>query len=152
MQSRKRDEEKRSKAWRIVMLASTIIIALVVVFFIVESFIRNPLEGEWVEETAGYYIDIEDENEFTLEGTFNGVFTEVDLYYTMDKELKTITIKPVVGSFEEAAQDAGGNVTAQELDESLEIFTTSFDYSLENDTLTLTERESGEQFIFTRMK
>lgn len=150
MFGRQKDEEKRTKAWRIVMLTSTIAIALVAVFFLVEFLKRNPLEGEWVDEAKNYRIEIEDENKFTLEGTFNGVFTEVDLYYTMDKDAKTITIKPMAGSLEEAAEEADENVTPQELDESLEIFTTSFDYSLENGTLTLTERESGEQFIFTR--
>ena len=152
MLGRKKDEEKRTKVWRIVMLASTGIIVLVATFFLVKSLIGNPLEGEWVNGAKGYHIDIEDENELTLEGTFDGVFTEVDLYYAMDKKAKTITIKPVTGSLEEAAQEAEDEITPQELDESLEMFTTSFDYSLENGTLTLTERESGEQIVFTRME
>ena len=94
----KKDEEKRTKVWRIVMVSSTLVIMLVTVFFLINFFTRNPLEGEWVDETRNYRIEIEDENEFTLEGTFSGVFTEVDLYYTMDKKVRTITIKPIVGS------------------------------------------------------
>ena len=148
----KKDEEKRTKVWRIVMVSSTLVIMLVTVFFLINFFTRNPLEGEWVDETRNYRIEIEDENEFTLEGTFSGVFTEVDLYYTMDKKVRTITIKPIVGSVEEAVEESDYELSPQEMEESLEMFTTSFDYSLEHGTLTLTERESGEQYIFTRRK
>ena len=94
MLGRKKDEEKRSKAWRIVMLTSTMVIALVAVYFGVKFVMGNPLEGEWVDETNGYYVEIDDDNELTLEGTFNETFTEVELYYTMDKEARTTTITP----------------------------------------------------------
>lgn len=152
LSSNNKDEGKRSKLWWAVVLASTIIIILVIGFFITEFMIRNPLEGDWVEDKTGYYVEIDDDNELNLKGTVDGVYLEVDLYYTLDKDAKVITIKPITGSYEEAAQDTNGGMTAQEISQIFEKITTSFDYSLENDTLTLTEREYGDQFIFTRIK
>ena len=54
MQMRQRDEAKRSKAWVIVMLASSAIILLLVAFFITNSVTGNPLKGEWLAEDKGY--------------------------------------------------------------------------------------------------
>ena len=53
---------------------------------------------------------------------------------------------------EEAAKESKGALTAAEIDAALDAYMTSFDYSLENDKLTLKEREYGEEIIFTRVK
>lgn len=147
-----RDEEKRSKLWRAVMLISSILIILAIVFFITKIVAGNPLEGEWYSEATGYHLDVEDENEVTLQGTFNDTYMEIDLHYTIDKSEKIISIKPNAESYADAAEDSKGDISAGELDELLADFTVSYNYSLENDTLTLTEREYGEQFIFTRIE
>lgn len=153
MLMKQKDEEKRSKAWAIVMIVSSILIVLGIVFFITKVMVGNPLEGEWYSEANGYYLDVEDENEVTLEGTFNDTYMEIDLYYTIDKSEKIISIKPNAESYADAAEDSKGNITAVELDELLADFTISYYYSLEKDTLTLTEREFGEQsYIFTRIE
>lgn len=147
-----RDEEKRSKLWRAVMLISSILIILAIVFFITKLVVENPLEGEWYSEATGYYLEVEDENELTLQGTFNDTYMEIDLYYTIDKSEKIISIKPNAESYADATEDSNGDISAGELDELLADFTVSYNYSLENDTLTLTEREYGEQYIFTRIE
>lgn len=152
MPMKPRDEEKRSKAWRAIMLISSILIILLIIFFITKIVVGNPLEGEWYSEATGYYLDVEDENEVTLQGTFNDTYMEIDLHYTIDKSEKVISIKPNAESYADAAEDTKGDVTAGELDELLKDFTVSYNYSLENDTLTLTEREYGEQYIFTRVE
>ena len=97
-------------------------------------------------------MDVEDDNEVTLQGTFNDTYMEIDLKYTIDKTEKVISIKPNAESYADAAEDSKGDVTPGELDELLADFTVSYNYSLENDTLTLTEREYGEQYIFTRIE
>lgn len=150
MQIEKRDEEKRNVLWRVVTMSSTAVIILVLGFFITKSVFGNPLEGEWMGEETDYYLEIDDENELTLKGIINDVYTEVDLHYTIDKNAKTITIKPTYDSFEEAAENADGVLAAREIDESLEYFTATFEYSLENKQMILTEREYGEQFVFTQ--
>lgn len=150
---RPRDEEKRSKAWRVIMLTSSILIILLIIFFITKIVVGNPLEGEWYSEATGYHLDVEDDNEVTLQGTFNGTHMEIDLHYTMDKSEKVISIKPNAESYADAAEDSKGDITAGELDEILADFTISYYYSLENDTLTLTEREFEEQsYTFTRIE
>ena len=152
MLMKQKDEEKRSKAWAIVMTVSSILIILGIAFIITNVVVSNPLEGEWYSEASGYYLEVEDENEVTLEGTFNDTYMEIDLSYTIDKTDKIISIKPNAESYADAVEDSKGNVTPRELDELLAGFTVSYNYSLENDMLTLTEREYGEQYIFTRIE
>ena len=103
-------------------------------------------------EEGGYYMDIDDDNELTLEGTFAGTYTELELRYTLDKREKVITFKATPESYREAAEESNGTLTPQEIDESIKAFVTSFNYSIDGETLTLTEREYGNQFIFTRIK
>ena len=152
MPMKQRDEEKRSKAWRTIMLVSSILIILLIAFFITSIVGGNPLEGEWYSQETGYRLDVEDENEVTLQGTFNDSYMEIDLHYTIDKSEKVISIKPNAESYADAAEEAKGNITPSELDELLTDFTVSYNYSLDNDTLTLTEREYGDQYIFTRIE
>jgi len=152
MLMRQKDEEKRSKAWTIIMLVSSILIILGIVFFITNIVVGNPLEGEWYSKANGYHLEVEDDNEVTLQGTFNGTYMEIDLQYQIDKSEKIISIKPNAESYADAAEESKGDITAGELDELLTDFTVSYNYSLDNDTLTLTEREYGEQYIFTRIE
>ena len=152
MLMRQKDEEKRSKAWTIIMLVSSVLIILGIVFFITKVVVGNPLEGEWYSKANGYHLEVEDDNEVTLQGIFNGTHTEIDLKYTIDKSEKVISIKPNAESYADATEDSKGEITPGELDELLADFTVSYNYSLENDTLTLTEREYGEQYIFTRIE
>lgn len=152
MPIKQRDEEKRSKAWAITMIVSSVLIILGIVFIITNVVVSNPLEGEWYSEANGYYLEVEDENEVTLQGTFNDTYMEIDLYYTIDKTEKIISIKPNAESYADAVEDSKGQMTAGELDELLTDFTVSYNYNLEKDTLTLTEREYGEQYIFTRIE
>lgn len=151
MQMRQRDEEKRSKLWIVVMLASSMIILLVVVFFIVSPMVRNPLEGEWIAEEKGYYMDVDDDK-ITVIATIDGEEIEVDLSYTLDQKDKILTIKSNTSAYAEAAKDAEGNISAGEIDEALESFIASYDYSMEGGKLTLTEREFANKFVFTRVE
>ena len=152
MPIKQRDEEKRSKAWAITMIVSSVLIILGIVLIITNVVVSNPLEGEWYSEANGYYLDVEDENEVTLQGTFKDTYMEIDLYYTMDKTEKIISIKPNAESYADAVEDSKGQMTESELNELLTDFTVSYNYSLEEDTLVLTEREYGDQYIFTRIE
>lgn len=151
MQMKQRDEEKRSKAWVIVMLVSTIVILLIIAFFITQSVNGNPLEGEWVSEEKGYHLEIDDD-EITVEATIDGQYIEVDLFYTIDKKEKVITLKSSATAYAEAADDTDGKLTAGEIDEALKEFVASYTYSIEGGKLTLTEREFANKFIFTKVE
>ncbi len=148
---RQRDEEKRSKLWVIVLLGSTAIIILVALFFVLRGATRNPLEGEWVSKEQGYYMDVDDDGEVTLEGTFGDIYVDIDLYYTIDKKNKEVTLKEKPDSYQDALEDTKGAITGGELQEMIQPLLSSYNYSLENETLTLTEREYGEQIVFTRV-
>ena len=150
MQMRQRDEAKRSKAWVIVMLASSAIILLLVAFFITNSVTGNPLKGEWLAEDKGYHLDVE-EDEITVEATIEGSYVEVDLYYTLNKEDKTITLKSSPTAIAEAADDTDGKLTAGEIDEAIKEFVATYNYSIEGGKLILSEREFGNEFVFTRV-
>ena len=152
MELKKKDEEKRTRYWKLILITSTLAIVLVAGFFLLRSVFGNPLEGTWVSEEAGYRIELDDENEMQIETTVKEAYVEVDAIYVIDKSVKTITIKPELMSYEEAAEDAKGTVTGADIDAKLAELMTTFDYSLDGNTLTLTEREYGEQFIFTRVK
>lgn len=152
MPVKQRDEEKRTKLWRTVVLVSTIVIVLVAAILVVTSVKGNPLQGEWVSTDEKYYLDIEDENELTLGCYINDVYTEIDLMYTIDKTDKIISLRKTTESYEKAADNTNGAVTAREIDEVLEDFAESYSYSLESGTLVLAEREYGEQMKFTKIK
>lgn len=150
MQMRQRDEEKRSKAWVIVMLVSTIIIIALIAFFATRTVVGNPLEGEWLSEEKGYHLDVDDDD-ITVEATIDGQHVEVDLYYTLDKTDKIITLKSSTTAYAEAADETNGKLTASDINENMSEFVASYNYSIEDDTLTLTEREYGDQFTFTKV-
>lgn len=151
MQMRQRDEAKRSKAWVIVMLTSSVIILLLVAFFITKSVAGNPLKGEWIAEEKGYHLEVDDD-EITVEATIDGEFIDVDLYYTLDKTDKIITLKSNTAAYAEAADDTDGKLSASEIDEALNEFVATYNYSIEGGKLTLTEREFGNEFVFTRIE
>lgn len=136
---------------RILLIVSSAVIILLLAVFLINSMVRNPLEGDWYCQDKGIQLDV-DEDEVTLEFSIDGVLTEVDLFYTIDKREKILTVKPNPMAYAEAAEDTDGKVSAQQIDEYLKEIPLSFSYSLDNDTLTLSEREYGEEFIFTRVK
>lgn len=150
MEMRQRDEAKRSKAWVIVMIASSAIILLVVAFLITNSVIGNPLKGEWLAEDKSFQLDI-DNDEITVEATIDGQYYEVDLYYTLDKTDRIITLKSNTMAYAEAAEDTDGKISASQIDEAMTEFLGSYNYSIEDGKLTLTKREFEEEFVFTRV-
>ena len=152
MQIKRMNEELRNKLGWIVFGVATILILVVGAFFLVDGVKRTPLEGEWISEGTGYFIDIDDDGDMEMTALVDGEMIEIDANYQMDKSAKTITFSPELMSYEEAAKDSKGTITAAEIDDYLKAFMTSFDYSLENDKLTLKEREYGEEIIFTRVK
>lgn len=153
---RQNDEKEKTKIWQILLLGSSFLIVLIAGFFVVTIVMKNPLEGHWQSVDKGYYLEIEDseeaENEMEVKVRIRDVQVEVELYYELDKGAKVITLKADPISYTDAAANTRGVLTAQEIQAHLEEFVTSFEYSLDHDTLTLTEREYGEQFIFTRVK
>ena len=152
MKIKRMSEEVRNKVGWIVFGVATILIVVVGAFFLVNNAAKNPLKGQWLSKGTGYFMDMDDDGNMEVTALIDGNTIEVDAKSKIDKRAKTITISPKLMSYEEAAKESEGTLTAAEIDASLDAFMTSFDYSLENDKLTLREREYGEEIIFTRVK
>ena len=123
------NEEKRSTLWRTIVAISSILIVIVAVFFVTRLFVGNPLVGTWVCEDSGEVIKIESNGKVTLtdedKKSFETVQSEVDT------KTKVFTIHT------EDTQAEG-------------LLSGTYDYSIEKDTLTLTEREYGDQLVFVK--
>ena len=123
------NEEKRSTLWRTIVAISSILIVIVAVFFVTRLFVGNPLVGTWGSEDSGEVIKIESNGKVTLtdedKKSFETVQSEVDT------KTKVFTIHT------EDTQAEG-------------LLSGTYDYSIEKDTLTLTEREYGDQLVFVK--
>ena len=145
MQLREKNEKRRSLLWKIIMGVSTAIILFVLGYFVVDSINGNPLEGEWIAEEKNYYLVIEEDG-MTVNGNFEGQDLEFQLNYSLDKKQKLITIK---GGAEEYGYVSSA-WTTEETSEAAGASSVTFSYSLGRKTLTLTDREYGVEFVFTR--
>ena len=128
----KNNEEKRNTLWRTVLTVSSVVIIIILIFFIVRLLTGNPLEGTWVNEDSGAVLEIRDNGEVLLTETESGDGEEgISMKYTVDTKTKIFTVHT------DSAYAEG-------------ILSGSYDYNIEKETLTLTEREYGDQIVFTR--
>ena len=150
--SRKRDEEKRSRLWDVVMTVATALIVIVAVFFIVKLFTANPLEGTWKYQDGDLVLAIRGNNDMSvrLSGVDEDSNIKIRLNYTIDKDEKTISIKADEASLKEAAESSDSAFTVSGLESEISILTNTFNYNVEKNKLTLTEREYGDKIVFQK--
>ena len=150
--SRKRDEEKRSRLWDVVMTVATALIVIVAVFFIVKLFTANPLEGTWKYQDGDLVLAIRGNNDMSvrLSGVYEDSNIKIRLNYTIDKDEKTISIKADEASLKEAAESSDSAFTVSGLESEISILTNTFNYKIEKNKLTLTEREYGDKIVFQK--
>ena len=134
------DEAKRSKIWTVVTSVTSVLIIIVAIFLLMKMFTGNPLEGFWTDEDGNMNLKISRDGQMTvtIPASGEGKDTEVPMTYTMNKESKTISIQ----------QD--GQYTTETLKNAVQSIGTTFEYSIDDGTLTLTEREYGEQMMFNK--
>ncbi|HJA06146.1 MAG TPA: hypothetical protein H9798_03210 [Candidatus Mediterraneibacter pullicola] len=126
------NEEKRSTLWRTVLTVSSVIIIIIIAFFIVKLFTGNPLEGTWVNEDSGSVLEIRDSGKAVLTEVADEKSEDsISMTYNVDTKTKIFTVQT------DSAYAEG-------------VLSGSYDYNLEGDTLTLTEREYGDQIVFMR--
>lgn len=148
-----REEElKRSRSWRVVMTVSSVLIVLIAIFFLVRMFRSNPLEGTWNSEETEMVLVVDGNSSLTVRmpGALEDGDAVLRLPYTIDKEEKTINIQSDAAAIRKAARASDGAVTEEMLKSVFGSMMTTFDYSVDHDELTLTEREYGEQMTFAR--
>lgn len=148
----KRDEVKRTKLYRAVTSTASVLIIVVVGYFLIRIFAGNPLEGTWISEDSDLVFSIKNSSTITVNVPEIGEDTDVKvkLQYAIDKDEKILTIKKDQKSLEKVAKASDGQYDADTLETALSSILTTFDYSVDGDELTLTEREYGEQMLFTK--
>ena len=111
---------------------------------------RQSLEGSWADEDGNLNLTIEHDGALIVNIPAIGEEESVDVVmeYTIDKEEKTITIKEDEARLQEAVEHSNGHYTEETLKSAVSPIVTTFDYSVEQDQLILTEREYGDQMIF----
>lgn len=146
----KNNEEKRSKIWRMVTLGSSVLIILIAIFLVTKLFTRNPLEGTWEDEDGRYRLAIESGGSMVVSLLDIGEDAGVKMDYTIDKNDKTITIKGDDEKVQEFMELSDKDYTEEEAANTLNNICTTFSYSVDQERLTLTEREYGEQIMFVK--
>ena len=127
------NEEKRSTIWRTILTVSSVLIIIILVFFIVTLFTGNPLEGTWVDEDSGNVLVIRDNGELSLTLSESDDTDETfTAEYDVDTKTKVLTVR------------MENDVYAEDT------LSGTYSYNIEQDTLTLTEREYGDQLVFVR--
>lgn len=148
----KNDEEKRSRIWRIVTAVSSVLIIVGAALLLAKLFMTNPLEGRWADEDGSFDMSILKDGSvvFTILEAEEDASMDITMRYTMDKEAKTITITADEAGFRELADESSGQYTEEEIKNAVKSVITTFDYSVDQERLTLTEREYGEQLVLVK--
>ena len=148
----KNDEEKRSRIWRMVMAGASIILLIVIVYFLFSLFAGNPLEGTWKSEESNLQLTIRGGDSATASWSeiAEASNVKVKMNYTLDKENKTIAFKVDDAEIEKVVKNSNAGLTKTALETEISMLETTFDYSLEKSKLTLSEREYGEQIVFVK--
>lgn len=148
----KNDEAKRSRIWRIVTTVSSVLIVIIGIYLLTKMFTTNPLEGEWVDENGRIDLNIKSNGAMTMMvlDFSEEDRVDVDVQYSIDKDAKIITISAKDSEFEKLAEKSEGRYTKDDLKTVADTLTGTFSYSVDKKQLTLSEREYGEQMIFTK--
>ncbi|MCP1110239.1 hypothetical protein M2150_000795 [Lachnospiraceae bacterium PM6-15] len=123
-------EKKRTTIWRVIITVTTVIIVALGVFLVVKMFTGNPLAGTWTLDDGTMTLEI---------GSSKAVVTSLDEEGSLTYDYK---LNPQEKEIQFMKRESG---TA-----SLEALDSSFNYSVDGEVLTLSEREYGEQFIFEK--
>lgn len=127
------NEEKRSTIWRTILTVSSVLIIIIAAFFIVKLFTGNPLEGTWMNEDSGSILVIRDNGELSLIPSESSDTADAfTAEYDVDTKTKILTVQTENDDYTEGALSG------------------TYSYNIEQDKLTLTEREYGDQLVFTR--
>ena len=134
------------------MTVSSVLIIVGAVLLLMKLFTTNPLEGEWTDEDGIFDMSISKDGTlvFTIPEAEEAASVDVDMRYTLNKEEKTITIMADESGFQEVADRSDGQYTEEEIRQALSSVITTFDYSVDQEQLTLTEREYGEQLVLIK--
>ena len=146
----KNDDHTRSIIWRSVMSVTSVIIILIAVFFLVRMFTMNPLEGTWDYEDSDLIMTIKGNNTAIIKwpDEFDGNQIVVSMDYDIDSKTKTFSLRLNTDAVKKAADSEG--ISEDVITQALDRLDGTYDYNMEQNQLTLTDREYGSQLIFEK--
>ena len=146
------DEQNSSKLWRSIVLVTSLLIILAIIYFITSVIVINPLTGLWYCEEQRYTLTVKKDGTAELEREFEDEYLRIGFRYDLDKSNRIVTFKIDENAYAQAVKDSKTEMKAGELKDKVDVFFTAYEYSLDKGELTLTEREYAEQYIFTRVE
>ncbi|SCG96522.1 Uncharacterised protein [uncultured Clostridium sp.] len=146
----KNDDHTRSIIWRSVMSVTSVVIILIAVFFLVRMFTMNPLEGTWDYEDSDLIMTIKGNNTAIIKwpDEFDGNQIAVSMDYDIDSKTKTFSLRLNTDAVKKAADSEG--ISEDVIIQALDRLDGTYDYNMEQNQLTLTDREYGSQLIFEK--
>ena len=146
----KNDDHTRSIIWRSVMSVTSVVIILIAVFFLVRMFTKNPLEGTWDYEDSDLIMTIKGNNTAIIKwpDEFDGNQIAVSMDYDIDSKTKTFSLRLNTDAVKKAADSEG--ISEDVITQALDRLDGTYDYNMEQNQLTLTDREYGSQLIFEK--
>lgn len=146
----KNDDHTRSIIWRSVMSVTSVVIILIAVFFLVRMFTMNPLEGTWDYEDIDLIMTIKGNNTAIIKwpDEFDGNQIAVSMDYDIDSKTKTFSLRLNTDAVKKAADSEG--ISEDVITQALDRLDGTYDYNMEQNQLTLTDREYGSQLIFEK--
>ena len=146
----KNDDHTRSIIWRSVMSVTSVVIILIALFFLVRMFTMNPLEGTWDYEDSDLIMTIKGNNTAIIKwpDEFNDNQIAVSMDYDIDSKTKTFSLRLNTDAVKKAADSEG--ISEDVITQALDRLDGTYDYNMEQNQLTLTDREYGSQLIFEK--
>lgn len=146
----KNDDHTRSIIWRSVMSVTSVVIILIAVFFLVRMFTMNPLEGTWDYEDSDLIMTIKGNNTAIIKwpDEFDENQIAVSMDYDIDSKTKTFSLRLNTDAVKKAADSEG--ISEDVITQALDRLDGTYDYNMEQNQLTLTDREYGSQLIFEK--
>ena len=132
------------------MSVTSVVIILIAVFFLVRMFTMNPLEGTWDYEDSDLIMTIKGNNTAIIKwpDEFDGNQIAVSMDYDIDSKTKTFSLRLNTDAVKKAADSEG--ISEDVITQALDRLDGTYDYNMEQNQLTLTDREYGSQLIFEK--
>lgn len=133
------------------MTVTSVLIILIAIFFAVKLFTSNPLAGNWENTDDGMKLKIKNNGAMTIVQTLDESTVSVPVEYTIDMEHKRFAIH--VNEEKLATQaEKTKKYSQQDLRDVADVMEGTYEYSVEQNVLTLTDSEYGSQKTFEKWK
>ena len=130
---------------QLILLIIVLIAVILAAVFGIRSCVRAVGNGK-----TGIEGSIASASEATVSEAETGQVIQVPMKYTIDRDAKTVTSEKDLQAIRKAAEESEGSLTQESMETAAESLDDSFDYSVDQDTLTLSEREYGDQIILIK--